>query len=173
MTLNTYHLPTGFEYRIGDKEQQQYGNVFGEDLHADFDFSAKYTAMEPALGKSHRAQQLVQMAGLWAQNPWINQGQYIKLMADLLDIRESDSLVKTPQQFQQEQQAAAKAQMQAEMMKQQLEDTGKMKKGQQDIQGKMAAGAQKIGGDLMLEDRDHVHNMELETLKAELDTEAA
>ena len=172
MTLNTYHLPTGFEYRIGDRDQQQYGNVFGQDLHADFDFSARYTAMEPALGKAHRAQQLVQMAGMWSQSPWINQGQYIKLMADLLDIREADSLVKTPQQFQQEQQQAAKAAMQAEQMKQQLEDAGKLKKGQQDIQGKMQVGAQKIGGDMLLEDKDHVNTMELETHKASLDTGA-
>jgi len=61
--------------------------------------------------------------------------------------------------------------MQAEMMKQQLEDAGKMKKGQQDIQGKMAIGAQKLGGDLILEDKDHENQMELETHKAGLTTE--
>ena len=159
MILNTFHLPTGFEYRIGDVDQQQFGNVFGGDLHPDFDFSARYTSMEPALGKQARAQQLVQMAGLWAQSPWINQGQYIKLMADLLDIREADSLVKTPQQFAQEMQQNAKMQMMSEQMKQKMETEGKLQKGAQDI-----------GGKLMLEDRDHVHNMALETLKAELDT---
>ena len=173
MTLNTFHLPTGFEYRIGDAGQQQFANVFGSELHADFDFTAKYTAMEPALGKQYRAQQLVQMAQLWMQNPWINQGQYIKLMAELLDIRETESLVKSPQQFQQEMQQQVQSQMKAEQMKQQLETEGKLRKGQQDIAGKMQAGAQDIGGKMLLEDRDHIHNMELEALKAELDTDAA
>jgi len=158
MILNTFHLPTGFEYRVGDVDQQQFGNVFGADLHPDFDFAARYTSMEPALGKQARAQQLVQMAGLWSQSPWINQGQYIKLMAELMDIRESESLVKTPQQFAQEMSQQAKMQMQSEQMKQKWETEGKLQKGAQDI-----------GGKLMLEDRDHVHNMALETLKAELD----
>ena len=173
MILNTFHLPTGFEYRIGDAGQQQFKNVFGSDLRSDFDFTARYTAMEPALGKQFRAQQLTQLASLWINNPWINQGQYIKLIHELHDVRETDSLIKSPQQFAQEMQQQANAQMQAEQMKQQLETQGKLRKSAQDIQGKLASGAQDIGGKMMLEDRDHVHNMELEALKAELDTEAA
>jgi len=161
MILNTFHLPTGFEYRIGDPGQQQFRNVFGGDLHPDFDFTARYTSMEPALGKQHRAQMLTQLASQFIASPWINQGQYIKLIHELHDVRETDALIKSPQQFAQEQQQGAKAQMMAEQMKQKFETEGKLQKGAQDI-----------GGKLLLEDRDHVHNMALETLKAELDTEA-
>ena len=37
--------------------------------------------------------------------------------------------------------------------------------------GAVYIGAQKIGGDLMLEDRDHEHNIEMEILKDNLGAE--
>lgn len=151
MTLNTFHLPSGFEYRIGDSDQQQFGQVFGQDLHSDFDFAARYTAMEPALGKQYRAQQLVQMAAMWAQNPWINQYQLNKTMMELLDIREADMLLKSPQQMQQETQQAVQQQMKAEQMKQQLETTGKLAVGQQEYQSDSALSQQDFQQDLILE----------------------
>ena len=100
--------------------------------------------MEPALGKQARSQQLVQMAGLWQQNPWVNQFQYTKLMMELLDIREADYLLKTPEQFQQEMQQRQESAMQAEQAKEQSK-----------VQGKMTAQSQKsqddLTRDLMLE----------------------
>ncbi len=144
MTLNTFHLPSGFEYRKGGGGQEEFGQIFGDDIHADFDFAARYTAMEPALGKQARSQQLVQMAGLWQQNPWVNQFQYTKLMMELLDIREADYLLKTPEQFQQEMQQRQESAMQAEQAKEQSK-----------VQGKMTAQSQKsqddLTRDLMLE----------------------
>jgi len=126
MTLNTFHLPSGFEYRIGSYDQHQFGNIFGDDIHSDFDFAARYTSMEPALGKQARMQQLVQMAGLWKDNPWINQYQWNKTLMELGDIREAEYLLKDPQQLQKEQQQAAKIQMMTEQQQKQYETQGKL-----------------------------------------------
>jgi hypothetical protein len=116
MLLNTFHLPNGFEYRISNGNQNQFGNIFSGDIHPDYDFAARYTSMEPALGKAARLQQLMNLAQIMLQNPWINQYQWWRTIFELGDIREADYLLKTPQQYQQEQQAMQQAQMmQAQM----------------------------------------------------------
>jgi len=162
MILNTFHLPSGFEYRIGFGDEQQFGQIFGDDIHPDFDFAARYTSMEPALGKQARAQQLVQMANLWSQNPWVNQYQYTKTMMELLDIREADYLLKTPQQFGQEMQQQAMAQMQAEHQKQQFETEGKIMTSQKDFVE-----------DMTLNEQEFRHNLALEAIKADAAKEKA
>jgi Lhr-like helicase len=155
MVLNTFHLPTGFEYRIGDVDgQQQFNNVFGEDLHSDFDFSARYTGMEPALGKQFRAQQLIQMAQQWQQNPWINQYQYTKLMMELLDIREADTLLKSPEQFQQEMMQQMQGQMRAKEMEANLE-----------TRGKIIEKVTKFKQDTARSEQDFKHDLILEAIK--------
>lgn len=155
MVLNTFHLPSGFEYRVTDQEQQQsFGQIFGSGIHPDFDFAARYTSMEPALGKQFRAQQLVQMAQMWTQSPWINQYQMIKTMMELLDIREADTLLKSPQQFQQEMAEQQKTQMmQAQMpLKLQAEKTkGKLEEGKQEFVKEKSLQEQQFGYDLALE----------------------
>jgi hypothetical protein len=138
MLLNTFHLPSGFEYRIGDGDNKQFGNVFGDDIHCDFDFAARYTAMEPALGKQFRAQQLIQMAQMWMQSPWINQYQMNKTVMELLDIKEADQLMKTPQQMQQEQMQA----VQQQMMAMQQQQRGEVEKKMTEIGGKAKADSQ-------------------------------
>jgi len=155
MILNTFHLPSGFEYRIGAYDQQQFGRVFGDDMHPDFDFAARYTAMEPALGKQARAERLVQMAGMWKDNPWINQYQWNKVLMDLMDVREAEYLLKTEQQMQQEQQQMAKMQMIAEQQKQMYETQGKLKVSQQDFMEETQLAGQ-----------EHEYDMALEALKA-------
>uniref|UniRef100_A0A6H1ZHM6 Portal protein n=1 Tax=viral metagenome TaxID=1070528 RepID=A0A6H1ZHM6_9ZZZZ len=151
MLLNTFHLPSGFEYRISDRDQHSFGNIFGNDIHADFDFAARYTSMEPALGKQARADRLVQLAGMWQQNPWINQYQMSKVIMDLMDIYESDSLLKTPQMMQQEMQQQMQSQMMMEAQKKKFETDGKLQIGGQDIQGEMAINEQEFGHNLVLE----------------------
>jgi hypothetical protein len=150
MLLNTFHLPSGFEFRIGDGDMAQFGKVWGEDISPDFDFAARYTAMEPPLGKQYRAQQLVQMAGLWAENPWINQYQWNKTLMELLDVRETDYLLKTPQQFQQEMESQAQMQMMAEQMKKRWDAEGKIAKSVTDAKGRMALQEQKSQTDLAI-----------------------
>ena len=158
MMLNTMYLPNGFEYRIGSGEEQKFGRIFGGDIHPDFDFSARYTAMEPALGKQARADRLVQMAGLWAQNPWINQRQFHKTIMELMDVREAEQLIKTPQQMQEEQQQAAQqaAQqqqmaLQAEKLKQQFETEGKLRVSDKDFKEELTVNEQEFGFDMALE----------------------
>lgn len=160
MVLNAYHLPSGFEYRIGDKDTQDFGQIFGSQIHPDFDFSARYTAMEPALGKQARAQQLVQMAQMWAQSPWINQYQMLKTMFELLDVRESDQLLKTPQMFQQEMQQQAQMQLMSEQMKQRFETEGKLTVSQKDFAEEKALNEQEFG-----------HNLALKALEGEIANE--
>jgi len=156
MILNTFHLPSGFEYRISDRDNHSFGQIFGQDIHPDFDYAARYTAMEPALGKQFRAQQLVQMAAMWAQNPWINQYQFNKTMMELMDIREADYLLKQPEQFMKEIESQAQQQMMAEQAKQRFETEGKLVVSQQDFQEESALAEQEFG-----------HNLALEALKLE------
>jgi len=151
MVLNTMHLPSGFEYRVGSYDAPNFGQLFGNDIHPDFDFAARYTSMEPALGKQARAERLVQMAALWKDNPWINQYQWNKTLMDLMDVREADYLLKTEQQFQQEQQQMAKMQMMAEQMKQAYETQGKLKVSQQDFQEASILNKQQAEYDMALE----------------------
>jgi hypothetical protein len=155
MMLNTFHLPSGFEYRISGHDQHSFGNIFGEDIHSDFDFSARYTAMEPALGKQARMERLIQLAGMWKDNPWINQYQWNKVLMELGDIREAEYLLKSPQQMQQEQMQQAKSQMMMEQQKKMYETQGKLSVSKQDFQE-----------DTALADQDHGHDMALEAMKA-------
>jgi len=155
MILNTFHLPSGFEYRIGSYDQHQFGNIFGEDIHSDFDFAARYTAMEPALGKQARMERLIQLAGMWKDNPWINQYQWNKTLMELGDIREAQYLLKSPDQMQKEQIQAAKMQMMAEQQKQQYETQGKLQVSDKDFK---EAG--------ILADQDFKHDLVLEGIKA-------
>lgn len=156
MLLNTFHLPSGFEYRIGDRDDQTFGNIFGNDIHSDFDFAARYTAMEPALGKQFRAQQLIQMAQMWMQSPWINQYQMNKVLMELLDIREADSLLKSPQQIQQEQQQQVQQQMMAAQLQKRM-----------DVQGTIAETGAKGQVDSKLSEQEFRQDVIMEAMKLE------
>jgi len=151
MLLNSYNLPSGFEYRVGDAENTQFGQIWGDDIHPDYDFAARYTAMEPALGKQARMERLVQLAGMWKDNPWINQYQWNKVLMELSDIREADYMLKTPEQYQQEMQQNVRMQMMAERAKQQFETQGKIAVSDKDFQEEQELGEQQFGYDLVLE----------------------
>jgi hypothetical protein len=157
MLLNTFHLPNGFEYRVTAGDQSQFQRIFSGDIHPEYDFAARYTSMEPALGKQARLQQLMNLAQIMLQNPWINQYQWWKTIFELGDIRESEVLLKTPQQYMQEQQAQQQAQMmgaqmqlQAEKMKKQWETEGSIVESNQDYQEETALTAQKFQNDMAL-----------------------
>jgi hypothetical protein len=150
MTLNTFHLPSGYEYRISDPSQFKFGRVFGTDLHPNFDFAARYTSMEPAASKQARLQQLMQLAATMLQNPWINQHQWWKTIFELGDIREADYLLKKPEQFAQEMQQQQQAQMIAEQQKNRFETEGKLVTSEKDFKEDTALADQKFGHDLAL-----------------------
>lgn len=167
MVLNTFHLPSGFEYRVGNADQQQFGNIFGTDIHSDFDFSAKYTAMEPALGKQARMDRLVQLAGMWKDSPWINQYQWNKTLMELGDIREADYLLKSPEQFQKEMQQQTQMAMIAEQMKKRYETEGKLAIDQSQTSGKLQISQKDFQEDLILGEQDFRHDMAIESIKQE------
>ena len=151
MLLNSYNLPSGYEYRVGDAEQTQFGQIWGDDIHPNYDFKARYTSMEPALGKQARMERLIQLAGMWKDNPWINQYQWNKTLMELSDIREAQYLLKTPQQIQQEQQQQMQQQQMMEAQKQQFETEGKIKTSHKDFIEATALSEQEFGHDLVLE----------------------
>ena len=151
MVLNTNHLPSGFEYRVSDRDNHSFGNIFGNAIHPNFDYAVRYTSMEPALGKQARADRLVQLFGMLNQSPWLNQYQHIKMIYELLDVYESASLLKTPEQFQKEMQQQQQMAMITEQMKSRFQTEGKLQVGGQKIQGNLALGAQDIQGDILLE----------------------
>jgi hypothetical protein len=150
MILNTFHLPPGFEYRIMEGNQFNFGQIFPGDLHPDYDYAARYTSMEPPLGKQYRLQQLVQMSSILMENPWINQHQWLRTIMELGDIREAQYLLKTPQQFQQEMMSNQQAQMMAEQMKQRYETEGKLITSEKDFKEETALNEQKFQHDMAL-----------------------
>jgi hypothetical protein len=136
MQLNTWHLPDDFEARIATKEGDQFSPLFPGDIHPEYDFTARYTAMEPALGKQFRAQQLIQYAQMWQESPYLQHHEFMKAILGLMDFHETDKYLKTPEQVAQEQQA-----MQQQAVQQQVMQMG--------LQEKMAANSdqRKLLGD--------------------------
>ena len=105
MVLNTYNLPSGFEFRLTGKQgDQQFGKVFGPDLHVDYDFEAKYAAMEPALTKEYRVQQLLQYAQLWQQDPEVNNFEFKTAILEMMDFPQPERFLKDPEEVAKEKQ---------------------------------------------------------------------
>jgi len=128
MMLNTHHLPSGFEFRITDAvEGEQFKKVWGSDLHVDYDFEARYAALEPALTKENRIATLMQYSQMWAQDPSVNQYEFKKAVLEMMDMVNPEKFLKDPkvvqQEMQQQQQAAlAPQKQQMEMQSQQSKE---------------------------------------------------
>jgi hypothetical protein len=126
MLLNCYNLPSGFEFRVSGSEggQQQFNTVFGDALHLDYDFEAKYAAMEPALAKEYRINQLLQFSQMWAQDPSVNQYEFKRAVFELLDWAQPERFLTDPKQLaqmqQQQQQMAIMPQLLEQKHEQQL-----------------------------------------------------
>ena len=123
MLLNTYHLDPRMEARINTNNGTKFAQLFAGDFHADYDFSARYTAMEPALGKQFRAQQLIQYAQMWQESPYLQHYQFMKAIMELLDFHDSDRYLRSPQEVAKMQQQQAQMAVQQQMMEYQLEDS--------------------------------------------------
>jgi len=173
MVLNTFHLPSGFEFRIGagGGEQQEFSQIFGDSIHSNFDFAARYTSMEPALGKMQRGAQLVQLAGMWKDNPWINQYQWNKTLLELNDVREADYLLKQPQQFQQEMQQQVQSEMMRKQKEEQFDAEGKIAKSKVDSQGRLAVT--KLKGEYDLLEAAMGHDAQIQAAKAKPNAESS
>jgi len=122
MLLNTWHLPDKFETRITTNQGQQFTPMFAGDVHPNYDFTARYTSMEPAMGKQFRAQQLVQYAQMWQDSPYLQHHEFMKAIMELMDFHDSDKYLKSPQQVLQEQQQSVQQAVQAKMLEAQMQD---------------------------------------------------
>jgi len=135
MVLNSWHLPSNFEFRIGDgKKQEQFGQMFPGDIHPEYDFTARYTAMEPALGKQMRANQLIQYAQMWQGSPYLQQYQFMKAVLEMLDFPNTEMYLRDDQQVQQMMQAQQQQQLQMQMagMAMQGQQQGQLQSAQQE-----------------------------------------
>ena len=137
MRLNTFHLPMGMETRITSGGETGFVPLFSGDMHFDYDFSARYTAMEPALGKYFKAQQLTQYAQMWAESPYLQHDQFIKAILEMMDFSNTEKYLKTREQVMQEQQMqmqqAKQMQMQQVAMQDQLDANKSQRESQRDV----------------------------------------
>lgn len=120
MLLNMWHLPSKFEARINTNNGEQFTPMFSGDIHVDYDFSARYTGLEPALGKQYRAQQLIQYAQMWAESPYLQHREFMKAILELMDFHDSDRYLKSDQQMQQEQMMAQQGALQQAALEDQM-----------------------------------------------------
>ncbi|MDY6856721.1 MAG: hypothetical protein SWO11_18840 [Thermodesulfobacteriota bacterium] len=122
MRLNTYHLPPNFEVKINQGQNTNFSPMMSGDYHVDYDFSARYTAMEPALGKMFRAQQLIQYAQMWVGSPYLKQYQFMKSILEMLDFPGTNKFLNTPEEVQQQQIMAMQEQTRMQMANAALQD---------------------------------------------------
>ena len=140
MLLNMWHLPDGVEARINSNEGVNFVPLFSQDIHIDYDFSARYTAMEPALGKQFRAQQLIQYAQMWQQSPYLQQHQFMQAILELLDFHDTEKYVRSEQEVQQQMLAQQQQAAQMEMMGMAMQDKLQARQAGRELQRDVVKG---------------------------------
>jgi hypothetical protein len=140
MLLNTWHLDPATEARLNTNMGTQFMPLFSGDIHPDYDFSARYTSMEPALGKQFRAQQLIQYAQMFAQSPYTQRYEFQRAILELLDFHDSDRYLKNPQQVMQEQAQMAQQQVQMQLFSAGLQDQLAAKDDERTLQREVVKG---------------------------------
>ena len=140
MLLNMYHLPNKFETRIVTQNGDAFVPLFAEDIHTDYDFSVRYTSMEPALGKQFRAQQLIQLSGMWQQSQFLNQYNWMKTIMELMDIQNTDQYLYNPQQLAQMQAGQAQQAMQMQIMGAAMQDQMSARQSRRELQRDVVKG---------------------------------
>jgi len=140
MLLNTWHLDPQMEARINTNNGTQFMPLFAGDMHPDYDFSARYTGMEPALGKQFRAQQLIQYAQMFAQSPYTQHYQFQKAILEMLDFHNSDQFLYSPEQVQQMQAAQAQQETQMQIFNAGLQDSLAAKDDERTLQREVVKG---------------------------------
>ncbi|MHC4748386.1 MAG: portal protein [Planctomycetota bacterium] len=143
MLLNTWHLDPSVEARINTNQGTGFTPLMPEDMHVGYDFSARYTGMEPALGKQFRAQQLIQYAQMWQQSPFLQHHQFMKAILEMMDFHDSDRYLKTPEQVNQEMQQQAAQGVQRELMGMKAQDMLAAKQSQRELTRDVVKGLMK------------------------------
>ena len=137
MMLNLYHLPDKFETRIHTPMGDNFASMFSEDVHMEYDFTAKYTGMEPALGKMHRATQLIQYAQMWQGSPHLQQYQFMKAILEMLDFQDADRYLVSPEEIAKQQASQQQGAIQQAVQQATLQDNLKSNEQNREIEGKM------------------------------------
>jgi hypothetical protein len=134
MLLNSWHLPSNFEFRKGEGAAAEFPQMFAGDIHPEYDFTARYTSMEPALGKQMRANQLIQYAQMWQGSPYLQQYQFMRAVLEMLDFPNTDQFLRNDQQVAQmmNQQQQQQMQMQMAGMAMQGQQQGQLQSAQQE-----------------------------------------
>ena len=143
MLLNQWHLPDGFEARVTDQAGDNFVPLFAGDIHPQYDFTARYTSMEPALGKHARVQNLLQFYQIWSQTPYLQHYEFIKAIMEMFDFYNTDRFLKSPEEVAQEMQFAAMQETQKEMQVMQAEDEMAANQSERDITRDMVKAALK------------------------------
>jgi hypothetical protein len=134
MLLNSWHLPSNFEFRKGEGAAAEFPQMFAGDIHPEYDFTARYTSMEPALGKQMRANQLIQYAQMWQGSPYLQQYQFMRAVLEMLDFPNTDQFLRNDQQVAEmmNQQQQQQMQMQMAGMAMQGQQQGQLQSAQQE-----------------------------------------
>jgi hypothetical protein len=140
MLLNTWHLPDDFESRVITNNGTTFTPMFPGDIHPGYDFSVRYTSMEPSLGKQFRAQQLIQYAQMWVQSPYLQQYEFMRAIMELMDLHDPERFLITPQQVAAQQQQALQTKIQLELGKAQLQDAMQARDDQRTIEREVVKG---------------------------------
>jgi hypothetical protein len=140
MLLNTWHLSDKFETRISTPEGERFSQLFPGDIHPEYDFTVRYTSMEPALSKGSRVQNLMQLSTVWQQSPWLQQNEWMKAIMELMDMPDTDRFLKSPQQLQQEQKAQIEQAAMMELGKAALSDKMSASQSQRELQRDVVKG---------------------------------
>ena len=143
MLLNSWHLDPKQEARINTNNGIEFKALFADDMHTGYDFSARYTGMEPALGKNFRAQQLIQYAQMWQGNPHLQNYQFMKSILEMLDFHDADRYLYTPEQVSQQMQQQAQQATQMEMMGYKIQDQMSARQSQRELTRDVVKGLMK------------------------------
>jgi len=134
MKMNVMNLPTGQEYRVTNRDEEYaFNQVWGEDIHTNYDLSARYVSMEPALDKPFRINQLLQLSQTWSQDPSVNQYQFKRAIMELMEMMEPDRMLYTEEEVQRKSQAGMHQGYQEEIVRAKWEANEKGKTRQHDM----------------------------------------
>lgn len=140
MLLNTWHLPNNFEARINTAQGESFTLLFSGDIHPDYDFTLRYTAMEPALGKQFRSERLLRLAQLWAEDPTLQHYEWKKAILQLMDMHDTDRYLKTPEQLAREQMQMKQEAITTQLAAAALQDQMSARQSQRELQRDVVKG---------------------------------
>ena len=93
--------------RFGVEGPAAWMEVQPSDIIGEYEYRPSGTQTDPVANKEARRNQLLQLQTVMQNNPYINQDELTKMLVESFDIRNPEKILKSKEQLQQEQQAAA------------------------------------------------------------------